>query len=124
MSLLASPWAIAILSVALVGAVGGSYLKGRADGKAIEFAQRATMDEVARVSREEATQAAANAIASIKVTHTTIRGKVEREVIREKDYSACFHSDATFGLLNAALANRAEESAGDSGVPRADAAQR
>ena len=119
MSLLASPWAWIILGVALVG--GGSYLKGRSDGQAIEYAERMKLEEVLRVSREAGLQAAAEAIAKQKVVHTTIRGRVEREVIREKDYSACRHSDGTLRLLNDALANRQPEPASGGELPGTDA---
>lgn len=121
MSLLASPWALITLGVALVGAIGGSYVKGRSDGRAIEFAERATIEEIARVAREESQAAAAAEIAKIKVTHTTIRGRVEREVIRETDYSVCRHSDGTLRLLNDALANRAPEPVGSVELPGTDA---
>ena len=119
MSLLASPWAWIILGVALVG--GGSYLKGRSDGQAIEYAERMKLEEVLRVSREAGLQAAAEAIAKQKIVHTTIRGRVEREIIREKGYSACRHSDGTLRLLNDALANRAPEPVGSVELPGTDA---
>lgn len=89
MSLLASPWALITLGVALVGAVGGSYVKGRSDGRAIEYAERMELEEVARVSREASIQAAAEAIATIKIEHRTIRQEVQREILEKPVYRDC-----------------------------------
>lgn len=114
-----NPWIILAVILGLGAGGVGLYVKGRSDGRQIEFAQRATLDEVARVSREAGLQAAAEAISKQKVIHTTIRGKVEREVIREKVYSDCVHPDNTLRLLNDALTNRSQP-VGDSSVPESD----
>lgn len=113
-------WIYLILGAALVAALGGSYVKGRSDGRALEISERATLEEVARVAREEASTAAAQAIASIKVNHTTIRGKVEREVIERPVYRDCVHPDSTFRMLNDALTNSIQP-ASDSSLPGPDA---
>lgn len=121
MSLLANPWALLTLGAVIVGALGGSYVKGRSDGRAIEYAERMELEEVARISREAGLQAAAEAIAKQKVVHTTIRGRVEREVIEKPVYRDCTHPDATLRLLNDALANRAPEPTSSGELPGTDA---
>lgn len=112
--LLANPWSI-LGSLAVVLALCGTcYVKGRSDGLAVEIAARATLEEVARESREAAMQAAAEAIAKISITHTTIRQKAE-VITREKiQYRDCVNDPALSGLLDAARANQpAAEPLGD-----------
>jgi len=109
---------VAILGVALIA--GGSYVWGRSDGRALEYAERMKFEEVARISREAGLQAAAEAIAKQKVVHTTIRGRVEREVIERPVYRDCTHDERTLRLLNDALANRTPEPAGRIELPGAD----
>lgn len=115
---LANPWLILAVGVALSVAVGGAYVKGRADGRAVEIAQRVTLDDVARESREAAMLAAAEQIAKITKVHTTIRQQAET-VIREKlVYRDCVNDAAVVRLLDAARENRAtSEPARDRELP-------
>lgn len=112
---LANPWLILGASLAAVAALSGAYVKGRGDGRAIETAERMTIEEVARESREAAIEAAAEQIAKISVVHTTIRQRAET-VIREKPvYRDCLNDAAVIRMLDAARENRApSESARDS----------
>lgn len=113
-------WAFAILGAAIVGALAASYVKGRADGRKVEIAERATLEEVARVAREEASQAAADAIAAQKVQRVTIRQETEREIIREPLPADCVASDRLLELTNAAITGHYHPA--DSGeLPGADA---
>jgi hypothetical protein len=110
-------FAILILSAAL--ACGGSYIKGRSDGRALEVAKQATLNEVALVAREAAIAAASERIAGITVTHTTIRHKAE-VITREKPvYRDCVNDSGVERLLDSARANQPPEPATDSGVPGA-----
>ena len=115
---LANPWVILAASLAVAGAIGGSYVKGRADGRALEFAERATLEEVARVAREAAMDGSAEKIAQITVNHTTIRQQAET-VIREKlVYRDCVNDVAVSRLLDAARENRPpDEPARDRELP-------
>lgn len=118
----ANPYVILVAIIALGGAIAGAYVKGRGDGRAIEFAERATIDEIARVSREAAIESAAKAISQIKVTQTTIRQKAEVITREVPVYRDCLNDPRVVGLLDAARANRAPtEPAGDSGLPGAGA---
>lgn len=113
----ASPWLWVTLGVVAVGATGGAYLKGRSDGRAVIIAQQVREDQIRLETLQLAQLAAAEEIAKISVTHTTIRQQAET-VIREKPiYRDCVNDPGVVGLLDAARENRPAESAGDSGVP-------
>jgi hypothetical protein len=115
-------FALGLLAAAVI--TGGAYIKGRGDGRAVEIAQRATLDDVARVSREGAISAAAAAIAKISVTHTTIRQRAEVTVREKPVYRDCVNDPAVERLLDSARANApAPEPAGDSGVSGAGEGQ-
>lgn len=105
--MLANPWLLIAAGLALAGAVGGAYVKGRADGRAVEFAERATLEEVARTARDASQQAAAEAISRITVTHTTIRQKAEVITREQPVYRDCVNDAVVSGLLDAARGNAA-----------------
>jgi hypothetical protein len=119
---LANPWVVLAAVLALTGAVGGAYVKGRGDGRAVEIAQRVTIEEVAKAVREAAMEAAAGQIAKITKVHTTIRQQAET-VIREKlVYRDCVNDASVSGLLDAARANQSPaEPAGGGELPGAGA---
>lgn len=117
-----NPWLILGASLATAAALCGAYVKGRSDGRALEVAERATIEEVARESREAALDAAAEAIAKISVTHTTIRQKAEVVTREVPVYRDCINDARVERLLDDARANRATaESPGDSVVSGAGA---
>ena len=101
-----NPWLLLAAGLALSGAIGGAYIKGRADGRSVEIAQRVTIEEVARVSREAASEAAAEKIAKIEVTNRTIYQKVERETRIEPRYVDCRNTEHVMQLINAALTGK------------------
>lgn len=101
-----NPWFILGWLAAALVLCGACYVKGRSDGKAVEVAERATLEEVARESREAAMQAAAEAIAGISVTHTTIRQKAEVITREVEVYRECRNDPQLVGLLDAARGNR------------------
>lgn len=106
------------VSLAAAAAIGGAYVKGRSDGRAVEMAERATLEEVARESREAAMAAAGEAIARISVTHTTIRQKAEVITRENVVYRDCRNDAELVRLLDAARESRApSESARDRVVP-------
>jgi hypothetical protein len=102
--LAAKTWGLVILGALVVA--GGAYVQGRSDGRAIEVAERATLEEVARESRDAALQAAAEAIAKISVTHTTIRQKAEVTIREKPVYRDCVNDPDVVGMLDAARENR------------------
>jgi hypothetical protein len=115
-----NPWVLLAVGVALAGVVGGAYVKGRSDGRAVEFSERATLEEVARASRDASQQAAAEAIAKISVTHTTIRQKAEVITRDVPVYRDCTNDSRVELMLDAARENRpVAEPASDGELPGA-----
>ena len=111
--MLANPWLFAILGVAIAGGLASSYVKGRSDGRALEIAQRATLEEVARVAREAAIQGAAEKIAQIEVKHVTVRQKLETEIREKPVYRDCTASQRVLDTVNEAITGYPAPSAGE-----------
>jgi uncharacterized membrane protein len=115
-------WLFVTLGVAVAGGLAGAYVKGRSDGRALEVAERATLEEVARESREAAMQAAGEQIAKISRTHTTIRQQAEVITREHVVYRDCRNDAELVRLLDAARENRApSQPASDRIVPGAGA---
>lgn len=111
-----NPWLVVILGAVIVGATGASYLKGRADGKAVVIAAQAQAEAIRMETLHLAQMAAAEEISRIQINHTTIRQTAE-QVIRERQiYLDCRNDDVVRGLLDAARENR-DIPPGDRGVP-------
>lgn len=104
--MLASPYLWIAAGLAVAGAMGGAYVKGRGDGRAVEIAERMTLEEVVRESREASMQAAAEAIAKISVVHTTIRQKAEVITRENVIYRDCRNGAELVRLLDDARASR------------------
>jgi len=98
-----SLWVYAILGVAIAGGLAGSYVKGRSDGRAVEIAQRVTLEEVARTARDASQQAAAEAIAKIEVKNVTIRQKLETEIREKPVYRDCIADQRVLDTVNEAI---------------------
>lgn len=86
---------MALLATALAG--------GYKWGSDSELASQAREDKVRQVATEAASQAAAGAIAKIKVTNQTILQEVQRETRTNTVYLDCRHSTETFENLNRVL---------------------
>jgi hypothetical protein len=110
---LANPWLILGASLAVAAALCGSYVKGRSDGRALEVAERATLEEVARESREAAMLAAAEAIANIEVKNVTIRQKLETEIREKPVYRDCFADQRVLDTVNEAITGDIAASSGE-----------
>ena len=121
-SAVARPYAYFALAAALAVMIGAAYLKGREDGRDSEQAQVAREASLVAVTRAVALRSAAEAIAQIQVTHSTIRQAVEREIVEKPVYrDGCKHSDRVMQLINAAIAGT-NVAAADRELPGADAA--
>ena len=116
------PYLYFAIAAALAVMIGAAYLKGREDGRDSEQAQVAREASLVAVTRAVALRSAAEAIAQIQVTHSTIRQAVEREIVEKPVYrDECKHSDRVMQLINAALAGT-NVAAADRELPGADAA--
>jgi hypothetical protein len=100
---LANPWALLGAVLALVGAIGGAYVKGRGDGRAVEIAQRVTLEEVAQTAREASQQAAAEQIAKIEVKNVTIKQQLETQIREKPVYRNCVADQRVLDTVNEAI---------------------
>ena len=112
----------ALLAVGIAWAASCWYCIGL--GQDREIARQARDTTIADRATKAATDAAAKAIAKIKVEHTTIQNEVQREIRERTVYRDCMHSPEQLQRLNAAITGQRTEPAGSGVVPRADAAAR
>ena len=108
------PWALLLAAAA----AGAAYWQGRQDGRAAGEAEAAREERLVRETRQASAEAAAAAIAGIKVRHTTIRQEVEREIQVRPEYRDCRHAPEQLQRINAALSGApASSPAGGGGLP-------
>jgi hypothetical protein len=115
-----NPYIIIACLVAIIGAGAGGFKLG-ADH---EVAAQAREQDHISEAVDAANNAAAQAIAKIKVTNTTIKQELEKEVRYEKVYSdpGCRNTSPGMRLLNQALTG--DKPTGDGKLPKADATGR
>jgi hypothetical protein len=102
MALLANPWAIVTILVALGTSHIGAYLYG---GRRMEDAILA--DELRQEQLAEKFEGVvAENISKMKVVSTTIYQRATREVVKEPVYVDCVHTDNGLQLVNSALTNK------------------
>ena len=109
----------ALLAVAVAWAASCWYCIGLGEDR--EIARQAREYSVEDRATRAANKAAAEAIAKIKVEHTTITNEVQREIREKPVYRDCLHSPEQLQRINDALTGKRPEPAGDRGVPGADA---
>lgn len=101
-----NPWALLAGVVGFAALTGGVGYKSYRLGQDSITAKQAREDQIRMETLQIAQLAAAEEIAKISVTHTTIRQKAET-VIRERiQYRDCINDPAVVGLLDAARENR------------------
>ena len=118
------PYLYFAIAAALAVSHGAAYLKGKEIERNAIQARTARDSELVATTRAIALRTAADAIAQIQITHSTIRQAVEREIVEKPVYrDECKHSDRVMQLINAALAGT-NVAAADRELPGADAADR
>lgn len=117
-----SPWALLGGVLLAVGALGGAYLQGRADGRDAEIATQAREDRAAAIATEAAASAAAAAISKIEVTSEQIVQPIRQEIRERVVYRDCKHSPGQLQRLNALITGAEPPAPGGSGVPAAGGA--
>lgn len=105
------PWVKIGAAVAVLAAIGGAYLQGRSDGRALERADQQTEIEGWRINAEAAAELYADARDRKQIEYRTITPKVEAAKNATPDIADCRTGDDWMQLYrqNAAIAN--------SGVP-------
>ena len=102
----------AVILAAVLGAIIGAFAYGVSVGKDSEKATQARVDQATHDTREAAQQGAAKAIALIKVTNTTIRGEVQREIQTNTVYRDCRVPVDGLRIINDALKGQRSVSLG------------
>lgn len=110
----------AIILAAALGAIIGAFAYGVSVGKDSETATQARIDQATQATQEAAQQGAANAIAKIKITNTTIKGEVQREVQTNTIYRDCKLPTDGVRIINDALSGKRS---GSGELSRAGAAE-
>jgi predicted RNase H-like nuclease len=98
-----NPWLLLILGALIVAGLGGSYVKGRSDGKAIEQAEQLTQAAIRDETLKTAQEGAAAEIAKIEVKHVTTRQQLETRIVEKPVYRDCVADDSVFALTNEAI---------------------
>jgi len=115
-----SPWALlggVLIWAGSLAATGAWFYESGQDS---ELASQAKIDRARQETRAIAAQAAASAIADIKVEHRTIQGRVERVTVEKPVYRDCRHDADSVRDINQALTGRRPEPSGGGELPRAD----
>lgn len=102
--------------IAILGALGGTYAKGRHDGRVAEIAAQDRSAAAIREASAQMQQAAASEIAKIEVRNVTVRQKAETIVREVPVYRDCQHTPDGLRAVNEALTGRPQPT-GDSKLP-------
>jgi hypothetical protein len=118
-----NPAAILCALLTILAGAGTAYIKGRADGRAVERDKHAGELSIEARATAAATSAAADAISRIEVKHVTIRQALETQVREVPVFRDCRMPADSLRNLNAAITGADAPSAAGS-VPAAPAADR
>lgn len=137
---LLGPYRYLVLALVAAAALGGAYLVGRGDGRAVEAASRAALElerqaqaEAARQQLQAALDArtaelaarqqeAADAVVQVRTEFLPARTIVKREVVERPVFRDCRIGDGMRSTLDAAL--RGDPAAGTAGGGAADGVPR
>ncbi|MGJ7497448.1 hypothetical protein ACSFA8_20570 [Variovorax sp. RT4R15] len=119
-----NPWLLlgALAFSVFTGVTG--YVRGQSAGADRVIAKQVAVDQAIRDTRAAAQQGAADAIAQIKVTNTTVRGKTETIVRENVVYRDCRHAPDSVRAINAALTGDTAEPAGGGKLPAPEPVKR
>lgn len=96
----------AITAAISVGTIAGAFFYGQHIGTTAEKARQADVEQAITKTREAAQQGAAQAIAKIKVQHTTVQQEVQREVQTNTIYRDCRVPADGMRLANEAITGK------------------
>lgn len=101
-----SPWAALAALILWVASTFGAYLFGHSTGVDQTKLAQSEVDKAIAATSLAANQGAADAIAKIKITNTTVQGRLRTVVQNNPVYRDCVNDPATMGLLNDALSGK------------------
>lgn len=113
--MIANPWVILGVVLALVASHGAVYLYGGKHKEDSILAEQLRQEELV----DKLELAVAEQINGIQIVNKTIYQRATREVVKEPVYIECRHSDDGLQLVNSALTNT--QPASRSELPRTDA---
>jgi hypothetical protein len=103
---------------AIMGALYGAYCHGIS----VQEGRQASAELARQETREAAQQGAAEAISKIKITNTTVRGEVQREIQTNTVYRDCKLPADGLRIANEAITGKRTKPAGEGQLSRTDAA--
>lgn len=115
-----NPYLLLAAVVFWAASTGGAFIYGQGVGRDGEIAKHVAIDQAVLATRQAAQQGAADAIAKIKVTNTTIQGKTQTIIRENTVYRDCANTDDGVRNINEALSG-AGEPARDRKLPDAHA---
>lgn len=98
-------WGYLIGALFFAAAVGGSYVKGREDGRDVEVAADSRAAKAVNDAKADMAQVAASAIAGIQFKNTTIMGRTVHDVQTNTVYRDCHLTADGLRDVNDALRN-------------------
>lgn len=107
-----------------VGLVGAALYGAYSHGISVAEGRQASAELAAQQTKEAAMQGAAEAISKIKITNTTVRGEVQREIQTNTVYRDCKLPADGLRIANEAITGKRGKRAGESQLPATDAAGR
>lgn len=105
-ALLPNPWVLLGLLALWAGSTSFAYLKGVSEGRQDQRSEQQTLEAATAAFREAAQQGAADEIAKIKITNTTIHQKMQREVYTDVVYRDCRHTPDGLRAINQAITGK------------------
>lgn len=108
----------AVVLAIVLGSFVATFSCGVKVGVDRETAAQSRIDKATQDTREAALQGAAEAIAKIKVTNTTIKGEVQREVQTNTVYRDCRVPADGMRIINDAIRGNRSISPGSSELSR------
>lgn len=99
-----------------VGTVAGAFYYGTDVGASSEIAKQVAVAKAIMDTRLQAHLGAADAIAKLKIQHTTVQGKLETVVRENVVYADCKHTPDGLQLINESLTGNRSGSTGGGNV--------
>lgn len=115
-----NPWVI----LTVLGALGGGFFWGYGLGQDVEIANQSRITSAVAAAGAEAASEAASAISKLKVKHTTVTNKLEKEIHEKPVFVDCRSGSAAVELFNSTIPADTLDASGRGLLPAKDAPAR